>query len=153
MCLKMGLLCTCFVFFAIQVELFFSLYMESATTLGITYQKMHSKAYPSITFCPEYILKESGNAINRQDFDQLSYKVVVSFNKYLEFNLKIQSNFHFFRKTSFTVLQSKILREGYGISRRHLEHILERALQSDTQKKLEITICLISQYYYHKTKT
>jgi len=112
-CLKMCFLLTCFVFFAIQVQLFFTSYLENATVLGITYQKMQSKAYPSITFCPEYVLKGSGVAINRQDFDQLSYKVVVSFNKYLEFNSTDVA--FIFRKTFFTVLLSRILRVGYGI--------------------------------------
>jgi len=78
--LKICFLLTCFVCFAIQVKLFFTSYLENATVLGITYRKMQSKAYPSITFCPENVLKGTGVPINRQDFDQLSYKVVVSIN-------------------------------------------------------------------------
>jgi len=70
----------CIVFFAMQVQLFFSLYMENATILGINYQKMPSKAYPSITLCPENVLKGTGVALSRQDFDQLSNKVVLVFD-------------------------------------------------------------------------
>jgi len=77
--LKMSFLLMCIVFFAMQVQLFFSLYMENATILGINYQKMPSKAYPSITLCPENVLKGTGVALSRQDFDQLSNKVVLIF--------------------------------------------------------------------------
>jgi len=64
------------VFFAIQVQLFFSLYLENATVLGINYKKIENKPIPSVTFCPEQVLKGTGVAINRQEFDQLSYKKV-----------------------------------------------------------------------------
>lgn len=74
--IKAILLIVCFLLFASQVQIFFDLYLKNATVLGITYAKISNRQYPSVTLCPEGVLKVEGFPITRREFDQLAFKMV-----------------------------------------------------------------------------
>jgi len=78
--LKTALLITCIIFFAFQVQLFFDLYLQNATILGINYQKRSNRPYPSVTFCPQDVVRESGIPINTTEFNRLSFKMVKNYH-------------------------------------------------------------------------
>jgi len=69
-------LLSCFVVFAIQVEIFFELYLQKATILGINYEERSNRPYLSASFCPQDVFKHGGIPINRTEFHRLSFKVV-----------------------------------------------------------------------------
>jgi len=58
-------------------EYFFDLYLQNATILSIKYEERSNRSYPSVTFCPEEILKENGVPISKAEFDRLSYTMVI----------------------------------------------------------------------------
>jgi len=74
--LKMVFLITCFIFFAIQARISFELYLEKATVMGTTYLESPNKPLPSVTLCPEDVLKVKGVPITRVEFGRMSYKMV-----------------------------------------------------------------------------
>lgn len=76
MCLKGIVLFTSFVFSVIQVQLVFDLYTQKATILGVIYQEMSHRPYPSVTFCPQEVFKKGGVPMNRTEYHRLSYKMV-----------------------------------------------------------------------------
>lgn len=75
-CLNMVCLITCFIFFFFQAKTFFELYLESATVMGSTYMERERKALPSITLCPEDVLKIKGGPVTSKEFEKMSYKMV-----------------------------------------------------------------------------
>jgi len=75
-CLKGTVLLSSIVFSVIQVDLFYDLYTQKATILGVNYQEMSNRPYPSVTFCPQEVFKNGGVPINRTEYHRLSYKMV-----------------------------------------------------------------------------
>jgi len=82
--IKTIILLVCFAFFIAQVHTFFELYLKNATVSGITYENTVSKAYPSISLCPEGLLKHPGFPLSQEEFDQHSFKLVICMYHYLK---------------------------------------------------------------------
>jgi hypothetical protein len=74
--IKFFLLAICFILFVIQVQNVFHLYVENATVLGTTYHQDSNRTFPSVTICPEGVLKVKGFPMNRDDYDRSAFKLV-----------------------------------------------------------------------------
>ncbi len=82
---KILVLLLCVGLFIAQVYTFFELYLKNATVTGITYEKSLTKIFPSVTVCPEGLLKRPGFPISPQEFDELSFKLVTTiFSTFLQ---------------------------------------------------------------------
>jgi hypothetical protein len=74
--LKSVFLAICVGVFVSQAYLVFELYMKNVTVSGITYDEPPQHVYPSVTVCPNEILKQKSFPITEQQFDEVSFKVV-----------------------------------------------------------------------------
>ena len=116
---KVLVLLVCFILFVVQVHTFFELYLKNATVSGITYEKSLTKHYPSVTVCPEGLLKYPGFPISPQEFDQHSFKLVIYFiseSMYIKlfslfFRLLFQAWILFKNWRIFNYLCSKIIND------------------------------------------